>query len=236
MNRHNSASSDRRLRVTVIAAGGCVAALVVAGSSLATAVAGAQARVGSFTVLVTITNSELKLAPSTVPAGSVVFKILNRAKTARDFEIAGKKTPLIRAGKSATLRTLVTRPSRSLSVAPGHARLSGLLGVLAACTKPTTSTIDVQITLGTIAFSQATVPCGTVTFVVRNKEDPLTHTIHDLDVAVPTDVKGGVFTSRLRPGETATIRVSIPFKGKIYYGCQEPEHAENGEQGFLAID
>src|SRR5437867_9430915 len=128
MNRHNSASSDRRLRVAVIAAGGCLAALVVAGSSLATAVAGAQARVGSFTVVVTITNSELKLAPSTVPAGSLVFKIVNKAKIARDFEIAGKKTPIIGIAKSATLRAKVTkRPYRYVSVGPGHARLSGLL-------------------------------------------------------------------------------------------------------------
>lgn len=186
----------------------------------------AQAQAGSFTVVVTITNSGLTLAPSTVPAGSVVFKIVNRAKIARDFEIAGKKTPIIGTGKSATLRVEVKRFSRYFSVGPGHARLSGLLGVLEACAKPTTSTVAVQITFGMITLSQSTVPCGTVTFVVTNK-DAL---IHAFTVYVPTTVGAEVHGPRLRPGATASTMVSFPYKGNVYYFCREYLHNEGQEE------
>jgi hypothetical protein len=198
----------------------------------------ARSKAGSFTVTVTITNSRVTLAPLTVPAGSVVFNIVNRANSARDFEIAGKKTPMIATGRSATLRVEVTkRPSPYFSVGPRQARLSGLVGVLVACTKPTTSTVDVQIISGKITLSHATVPCGTVTFVVTNKEDPATQKIHEFDVDVPTDVKGGASSPRLLPGQTAKVRISFPFKSdQVYYACRQGRDFEMGEEGFLVVD
>src|SRR5712691_10365520 len=96
LSRHGAASSPRRL-LAVIAAGACCGALLVAGAGLEAGAAWAQAQAGSFTVVVTIANSELDILPSTVPAGRVVFNVVNKAKSARDFEIAGKKTPIIGA-------------------------------------------------------------------------------------------------------------------------------------------
>jgi hypothetical protein len=171
-----------------------------------------------------------------VPAGSVVFKIVNRAKIARDFEIAGKKTPIIGTRKSATLRTVVAmRPYRYFSVSPGHARLSGLLGVLKACANPTTSTVEVQISSGIINLSPTTARCGTVTFIVTNKEEPASQVVHDFEVSVPTSVKPAV-SPLLRPGETANITVNVPYKDKVYYKCGVGRDAELGEEGFLVVD
>jgi hypothetical protein len=205
------------------------------GSSLAAGVARGQAQAGSFTVVVTIANSDVNLEPSTVPAGNVVFKILNRGSSARDFEIAGKKTPIIGSRKSATLRVVVAkRPYRYVSVGPGQAPLTGLVGVLKACTNPTKSTVDVQISSGMITLSQATVPCGTVTFVVTNTEGPGTHADHNFQVFVPTSVKGGL-SAPLHPGETAKVTIDIPFKGKVNYVDGVGRNAELGGEGWLVV-
>jgi hypothetical protein len=32
------------------------------------------------------------------------------------------------------------------------------------------------------------------------------------------------------------MRLAVPFKGQLYYACEEPEHYENGEQGYFMAD
>jgi hypothetical protein len=90
----------------------------------------------------------------------------------------------------------------------------------------------VQVILGSITLSQETVRCGTVTFVVTNTDGSV---IHDFNVWVPTDVKGGVFGPRLRPGKTASTTVSFPFKGVVDYFCRGPHHDDYGETGSLTV-
>jgi hypothetical protein len=235
-SRHGAVFFTPALLAAVVAGGACLAAFLVAGSSLGSGVAQAQAQASPFTVIVTITNSELRLVPSTVPAGGVVFMVVNKAKSTRDFEVAGKQTPMIGAGKSATLRAVVAqRPYRYVSVGPGHAPLTGFLGVLKACANPTSSTVEVEITVGVIMLSESTVPCGTVTFVVTNKEVPGSQDVHRFEVFVPTNAKTGL-SPLLHAGETAKMTIDIPIKAKVYYDDGVGRNNELGGAGSLIVD
>lgn len=106
-----------------------VAALAVAGSALA-----AAERTTATNVTVTAGKpSELKftLSKKSVAKGAVTFKVTNRGALAHDFRIAGKKTKLLRAGQSATLRVALARAGKVayLCTVPGHAA-GGMKGTL----------------------------------------------------------------------------------------------------------
>jgi uncharacterized cupredoxin-like copper-binding protein len=208
------------------------AGLYAVASAEATA---SDARTGTTVVLVTLGDATIRLAPSSVTAGGVVFRVVNKGRTSRDFEVAGKRTTPVAPGKSASLQVELTkRPYRYVSRGAGHAGpLTGLVGVLAPCTHPTASTLNVTITLGQISLSRTTVPCGSVTLLVTNGQTAGDN--HQFSLAIATLVSGGVFAPRLRPRKSARLTVNLPYKGKVYYFCQEPEHAENGESGFLTV-
>ena len=52
---------------------------------------------------VTATEFKFKLSKTSVPHGAVTFTVVNKGKLPHDFKISGKKTPLIKPGKSAKL-------------------------------------------------------------------------------------------------------------------------------------
>jgi uncharacterized cupredoxin-like copper-binding protein len=77
--------------------------------------------------------SELKftLLKKTILKGTGVFKVVNKGKLSHNFKINGKKTPILAAGKTATLRVLFTKAGKYtyLCTVPGHAA-AGMKGVL----------------------------------------------------------------------------------------------------------
>jgi uncharacterized cupredoxin-like copper-binding protein len=82
--------------------------------------------------VVTVTAKEWRfvLSASSVKAGPVVFKVTNKGKLGHDFSISGKKTPVIAAGKSATLTVTLTKGAKPYKcTVPGHAA-AGMKGVL----------------------------------------------------------------------------------------------------------
>jgi len=87
------------------------------------------------TTKVTVSASEFKyvLSKKAAPTGTVVFTLVNKGKLSHDFKIAGKKTPLVSPGKSATLRVKIAKKGRLsyLCTVPGHAA-AGMKGVFAA--------------------------------------------------------------------------------------------------------
>ena len=109
-----------RLTIGVVAA-----ALVLAATALASPTA----------TSVTVTAgkpSELHftLSKTSVPAGVVTFRVTNKGKSTHDFKISGKKTKLLAAGKSATLRvTLKKGKAAFLCTVPGHAA-AGMKGTV----------------------------------------------------------------------------------------------------------
>jgi len=221
---------------------GVLVALALAG--LATGVLAASGSPGDRSVTrVTVTATEFRfvLSKRSVSTGTVVFTVVNAGRLSHDFEIGGKRTPLLAPGKSATLRVTFAKKGRypfRCTVA-GHAA-AGMRGVLVVTAAPiktvpplltATTTITAPSTTVTVSMveyrfdlSQTAVPAGKVTFVVRNDGT----VVHDFDLV---GVKAGAF---LQPGATETWTVSLAPR-TYDYRCDVPEHAAEGMQGQLAV-
>jgi uncharacterized cupredoxin-like copper-binding protein len=94
-----------------------IVAAVIGGSALA-APAARQA------TAVTVKMSEFKfvLSTKTAKAGSVTFTVTNKGKLPHDFKIGGKKTALLKPGKSTKLTvTLKAGKYPYLCTVAGHA-------------------------------------------------------------------------------------------------------------------
>lgn len=227
------AATSRLSRAVLVRAWICGCALVsLATTSTANGATRTETDAGTTTVVVTMTDSQLALAPSTVPAGPVVFRVVNKGKFPRDFRIAGKQTPKLATGRSTTLEFKSIEKGAHPYLSIGRARLSGSLGAVPACTDPTASTVEVRMTRGTITLSKQAVPCGPVTFVVTNTDSS---SAHRLGVALVTSVHRQVVGPKLLPGQTRSTTVNFRSKGSIYYWCGEIEHDEAGEAGFLRV-
>jgi len=191
------------------------------------------------TVVVRITSGGLEVAPVNVVAGTLLFKIANTGKVARNFAIGGKRTPQIPSGRSATLTVTLSAGYQSSSSvrANGRGRITGLLYALEPCTNPVATTIAVQMDHPlAITVSQATIPCGTVTFIVTNVGSQ----VDDLHVFAVLPQENGV-TPELSPGQTADLTVGFVAKGSVHYESgdfppAEPEYGgDPGDEGQLTI-
>jgi hypothetical protein len=232
----------RRVRTTAAFALGSAAALLVAMSHPVRAFAHFQAPASSVSVTVTIKGSAVTVSPTAVPAGAVAFKIFNRTKIARNFEIAGRTTPVIPAGKSANL-TVRLRKEGPLALRSGTRSrapwLTGELDVYEPCTNPVATTVRMQMAQdnGGITVSQATIACGAVTFVVTNAGS-VTDSLQ-IFTQVPSL---GVSTPELLAGQTATLTIHFVEKGVVYYQSgdfppAEPELSGNvHEEGHFILD
>ena len=77
------------------------------------------------------TELRFVVLPKSVAKGAVTFKVVNKGTLVHDFKIAGKKTPRLAKGKSATLRVTFAKAGKYpyLCTLPGHAA-GGMKGVL----------------------------------------------------------------------------------------------------------
>ena len=113
------------LRVSLLLATLVAIVGVVAGPSLA-----ARSHTTGTAVTVTATEFHFKLSKTSVPAGSVTFTVKNAGTVGHDFKIGGKKTPVIKPGKSAKLTvTLKKGKAPYICTVPGHAA-AGMKGTL----------------------------------------------------------------------------------------------------------
>jgi uncharacterized cupredoxin-like copper-binding protein len=180
----------------------------------------------------------------------VVFHVVNAGKIPHDFKIAGKKTPVLAPGKSANLAVTFTKKGSFtyLCTVTGHARLgmTGALGIgTAALTPPPTTTTtatgtpcsgSAQTTVNVEEFdygfrlSQSTIPCGTITFVMKN-----TGTVpHDFVLYGVTPAASGAGPV-LDPGATKSMTVTVTHAGSYDYLCDLPHHADLGMVGKLTV-
>jgi plastocyanin len=98
---------------------------VIAGPAI-----GARTHTTGAAVTVTATEFHFKLSKTSVPHGSVTFTVVNKGKVSHDFKIGGKKTTLIKPGKSAKLTvTLKAGKAAYLCTVPGHSA-AGMKGTL----------------------------------------------------------------------------------------------------------
>ena len=230
----------------VVFAAGLTAALLGVGT--APAAGQPQAQAATTTVTVTagkpsefrFTLSKKKIAA----VGTVIFKVVNKGKIAHDFTINGKKTPLIKPGKSATLRIVFKKKGRFVFKCSlrGHAE-AGMKGTFtvgtvttpppptttttpeAVCLSPQSTTVQVAEFEMAFTLSQSSVPCGSVTFVQKNTGGA-THNFHLF-------VAGGV-GALIGPGQSTTMTVQLK-PGKIGYQCDVQDHASLGMVGTLTV-
>lgn len=198
------------------------------------------------TINVTAKEWSFALSKRTVPVGTtVVFKVTNKGKIGHNFVIAGKKTPILNPGKSASIVVKFAKKGKiafECSV-PGHARLGMKgtfgVGVAAPPPPPTTATTSTQptgsvgnaqttVTVDMVEYhftlSQSTIPSGQVTFIVKNNgaED------HNFDI-------NGVHSGQIiGPGQSETWTVSLPA-GQYLYTCDVPFHVDRGMTGNFTV-
>jgi uncharacterized cupredoxin-like copper-binding protein len=208
---------------------------------------GASATAVQATSRVTVVASDFKfkLSKRTVPTGTVIFTVKNKGKILHDFKIGGKKTKLIKPGKSAVLKVKMNRKGKFtyICTVPGHARL-GMKGTFGVAVKasslppPTTttttttaepvpgpaSTINVGLYEYRFELSPASVPQGTVTFVITNRgQEP-----HNFDIA---GVRAGAI---LAPGQSE--RWTIGLRSRTYIiVCDVPFHIDRGMSDQMVI-
>ena len=96
------------------------AALVVLASLVLSPVAAPAAK--ATTVNVTASEFKFKLSTSSAKAGKVTFKVTNKGKLDHDFKIAGKKTPMIKPGKSATITATIKKGKNPVPLHRGGPR------------------------------------------------------------------------------------------------------------------
>jgi glucose/arabinose dehydrogenase len=115
---------------------GLVVALALAAVALSAAASPKATR--AVTVRVDARDFSFKLSRRAVPAGSTVrFVVSNRGKVAHDFVVKGKRTRLLRPGRSQTITVAFPRKGsfRFHCSVPGHARL-GMKGTFTVSPKP----------------------------------------------------------------------------------------------------
>ena len=107
--------SVRRLAVVL-------AAVAAAVGITASSVFGASSQAQATTVKVTAFDLGFKLSTKKAKAGKVTFKVTNTGALKHDFWIAGKKTPMLSKGKSATLTVTLKKGKNPYKcTVPGHA-------------------------------------------------------------------------------------------------------------------
>jgi len=107
-----------------------IAALVAVGAVVAAPALGARAHATATSVTVTASEFKFKLSKASVPHGTVIFTVVNKGKLPHDFKIGGKKTALVKPGKSAKLTvTLKAGKAPYLCTVAGHAA-AGMKGTL----------------------------------------------------------------------------------------------------------
>lgn len=185
-------------------------------------------------VTVTATDSEFTLSRRSAPVGKVIFAVTNKGKVSHDFKIAGKKTPLLSPGRSATLRVAFSKKGRypylSTVSGQGSAGMKGVFSIVAApvptpppppYVPPTgpvgTANTTVTVTLlddpqPSIVLSQTTMPSGMVTFVITNR------CANDFCSFNLEGIKAGAHLNS--SGEPETWTVALP-PGIYRYHCDD---------------
>jgi uncharacterized cupredoxin-like copper-binding protein len=241
----------RRHINTTVALLALAGAAIFAGVFLQTSSAKSATHTATVKVNVTAKEWSFTLSKRTVPVGSTVaFKVTNKGKIGHNFVIAGKKTKLLAPGKSQTITVKFAKKGKFkyLCSVTGHARL-GMVGTFGVGVKApvggggtttttttaqgTTTTANVgnanttvQVTMVDYGFqlSQATIPSGHVTFVIKNTGSD----VHNFDI---NGVKSGTILS---PGQSETWTVALPA-GQYLYTCDVPFHVDKGMTGTFQV-
>lgn len=185
--------------------------------ALALALAPSAGSAPTTTVTVVATAHRCTLSRTSVPAGAVVFRVVDRGGTRhrRTFTIDGKRT-------ATTLRILLPSPGFY------PYRCGAATGRVVVDAPPTTTdypgpggTVTVSAYEYGFTFSTTTIPSGNVTFVVRN----IGTVAHDFDIV---SVQASPY---LEPGQTFTETVNLEAGRTYTYVCDVRDHFAEGMEG-----
>jgi hypothetical protein len=233
-----------------------LALLVAAFAALpASEIALARARPTTARVVIVIQGAKASASQNTVPAGAVVFAVVNNGPGARILRVAGKSSGSIRPGKHGQLTVVLGAPGSVRFVVVGRgSTISGMLRVRpastssgstpsstapssssaaklpppATCAQPATTTVAVTMNDNRFTFSPSPIPCGTVTFAMTN----VGTTMHQLYLDTPDGSGPG-----LAPGQSAQMTLVNLGPGTVTWHCAAPEHEElfPNEHGVITI-
>jgi uncharacterized cupredoxin-like copper-binding protein len=117
-------------RLSLVARITSAAAMLAVVGVVAAPALGSRTHATGTAVTVTATEFHFKFSKASVPHGSVTFTVMNKGHIGHDFKIGGKKTPIIKPGKSVKLTvTLKAGKAGYLCTVPGHAA-GGMKGKL----------------------------------------------------------------------------------------------------------
>ena len=273
-----------RTRLTaVVLPGASFLCLIAWALVVAAGPAAAQARVHIVPPATVITvqagkPSELAFTlskSSNLPVGKITFNVTNKGAIAHNFKVcsapvttailfscAGKSTPTLQPGKSATLTlTLAKGKYEYLCGVPGHASagMKGFFGVgvkiapptpipgsttptpkptsttsttttaAPTCASPQTSSVSVSMFEFGYTLSPSSVPCGTITFVVKNTGST------DHDFVIEGLIGSNGRTNLHAAGESQTITTTLTSGTWTIY-CSVPTHRALGMEAKLIVN
>ncbi len=190
---------------------------------------------------VTATEFKFRLSKRSAPTGTVIFTVTNKGKISHNFKIAGKKTPLLAPGHSATLRVRFSKkgryPYRSTVFGQAAAGMKGVFSVVAPTPTPTPTTTTAPAPQTTAPYAPPTGPVGTAntTVTVVLSDNVFPGNIALSQTTMPSGKVTFVITSKCRdscsfdlvgvkagallnPGEAETWTVALPA-GIYDYHC-----------------
>jgi hypothetical protein len=221
--------------------GGVVVLLALASFISGSAAAHTQAFIP--TVVMTVTDTTLNfrstsgLAPGTVPTGKLSFKLENKARGWRSFTIQGKSTNQIAPGKSGTITVRIPQAGEfyySVGAQQQDSTVNGIVTAVDVCMHPRSTNVVVKLLEGPLVSSPEHVPCGTVTFILKNTEkgnDSFQFSLPGTARPAPESPTG-----EIGAGKTLRLKVHYRFKGIVSFGSNEPfRNTEFSEFGALAV-
>jgi plastocyanin len=192
-----------------------IRALLLAAVALSAPAAFAGPLAPPTSVSVVATDGKVKLSRTKLQPGPVSFRVRNAGKHAHVFAVAGKKTKLVKPGRSTTLLVKLPRAGR---VAYAWGGLEGKVAV------ERVTTVDVDEYEFGFKLSRETVPAGKVTFDMRNTGA----IVHNFDII------GVAVGQYLVSGQSASMTVKLK-PGTYQYVCSVKYHAAQGMQGTLVV-
>ncbi len=163
------------------------------------------------------------LSAPVAKAGTVRFVVKNLGKRNHNFSIGGKKTPVLKPGKTAVLIVELKKPGKYgyASTLSGDAR-KGLRGTFASVAALTA--VGVRIRDNGFTLSAKSAPLGAVRFVVKN----LGARPHNFRI-------GGQKTPLVKPGKAELQYVVFGKAGKYAYVSTLPGDARIGLKGTFTL-
>jgi plastocyanin len=221
-----------------------VAGTAVAGFSFAGVVSPQATRV---TTNVTVHGGEyyFNLSQNSAPVGTVVFTFVNDGDVGHDFQIAGKSTPVIAHGETATLTVDFTKPGTyPYLCSVGEHAIYGMQGVFTvtgtAVTTTATTTTATPTTVKVTEKEFKIILPSTTKRVAYYKKVPVVKTVNGKKKKVYVKKKFYKRVSVQKPVKAGPVHFVVHNIGKIPHNFviagQQTLVLASGKTGTLDVD